>query len=85
MSSPGEMPSSFAYPFGGFGADTPELVKSAGFERACSTQKRRRLGQRRCDAATSCSGARLRRLEGSPRVCDFAGCRDSKGPRTSLR
>ena len=34
----GEFPSSFAYPFGDLDADTPELVKSAGFERACSTQ-----------------------------------------------
>jgi len=27
----------FAYPFGAFDAVTPELVRSAGFERACST------------------------------------------------
>ena len=34
----GEIPSSFAYPFGAFNAVTPELVRSAGFERACSTE-----------------------------------------------
>jgi peptidoglycan/xylan/chitin deacetylase (PgdA/CDA1 family) len=34
----GEFPSSFAYPFGAFDAVTPELVRSAGFERACSTE-----------------------------------------------
>ena len=34
----GELPSSFAYPFGAFNAATPELVRSAGFERACSTE-----------------------------------------------
>jgi peptidoglycan/xylan/chitin deacetylase (PgdA/CDA1 family) len=34
----GRYPSSFAYPFGSFDAGTPELVRSAGFERACSTQ-----------------------------------------------
>ena len=34
----GEPPSSFAYPFGAFNASTPELVRSAGFERACSTE-----------------------------------------------
>jgi peptidoglycan/xylan/chitin deacetylase (PgdA/CDA1 family) len=33
----GEFPSSFAYPFGAFDPVTPELVKSAGFELACST------------------------------------------------
>jgi peptidoglycan/xylan/chitin deacetylase (PgdA/CDA1 family) len=33
----GESPSSFAYPFGAFNAATPELVRSAGFKRACST------------------------------------------------
>jgi peptidoglycan/xylan/chitin deacetylase (PgdA/CDA1 family) len=33
----GELPSSFAYPYGAFDAATPELVRSAGFERACST------------------------------------------------
>jgi hypothetical protein len=32
----GELPSSFAYPFGTLGEDTAELVRSAGFERACS-------------------------------------------------
>jgi peptidoglycan/xylan/chitin deacetylase (PgdA/CDA1 family) len=35
----GESPSSFAYPFGAFDAVTLELVRSAGFERACSTEK----------------------------------------------
>jgi len=34
----GEFPSSFAYPFGSLDAGTPELVRSAGFERACSTE-----------------------------------------------
>jgi peptidoglycan/xylan/chitin deacetylase (PgdA/CDA1 family) len=34
----GEIPSSFAYPFGAFNVVTPELVRSAGFERACSTE-----------------------------------------------
>jgi peptidoglycan/xylan/chitin deacetylase (PgdA/CDA1 family) len=34
----GEFPSSFAYPFGSLNAVTPELVRSAGFERACSTE-----------------------------------------------
>jgi peptidoglycan/xylan/chitin deacetylase (PgdA/CDA1 family) len=34
----GEFPSSFAYPFGGLDAGTPELVRLAGFERACSTE-----------------------------------------------
>jgi peptidoglycan/xylan/chitin deacetylase (PgdA/CDA1 family) len=34
----GEFPSSFAYPFGTPGAGTPELVRSAGFERACSIE-----------------------------------------------
>ena len=35
----GQLPSSFAYPFGGLDAATPELVRSAGFDRACSTQQ----------------------------------------------
>jgi peptidoglycan/xylan/chitin deacetylase (PgdA/CDA1 family) len=35
----GQLPSSFAYPFGNLDARTPELVRSAGFERACSTEK----------------------------------------------
>lgn len=34
----GESPSSFAYPYGDFSAATPELVRSAGFDRACSTE-----------------------------------------------
>lgn len=34
----GEFPSSFAYPFGAHGAGTPELVGSAGFERAYSVK-----------------------------------------------
>jgi peptidoglycan/xylan/chitin deacetylase (PgdA/CDA1 family) len=34
----GEFPSSFAYPFGAFNATTAELTRSAGFERACSTE-----------------------------------------------
>jgi peptidoglycan/xylan/chitin deacetylase (PgdA/CDA1 family) len=34
----GELPSSFAYPFGALDTTTPQLVRSAGFERACSTQ-----------------------------------------------
>jgi peptidoglycan/xylan/chitin deacetylase (PgdA/CDA1 family) len=34
----GEFPSSFAYPFGALDAVTPKLVRSAGFERACSTE-----------------------------------------------
>ncbi len=34
----GEFPSSFAYPHGGLDAGTPELVRSAGFERACSCE-----------------------------------------------
>jgi peptidoglycan/xylan/chitin deacetylase (PgdA/CDA1 family) len=34
----GELPSSFAYPYGAFNAATPEVVRSAGFERACSTE-----------------------------------------------
>jgi peptidoglycan/xylan/chitin deacetylase (PgdA/CDA1 family) len=35
----GKAPSSFAYPHGGVDRHTPELVRSAGFERACSVQK----------------------------------------------
>jgi peptidoglycan/xylan/chitin deacetylase (PgdA/CDA1 family) len=35
----GQLPTSFAYPFGDFDTRTPELVRAAGFERACSTQK----------------------------------------------
>jgi peptidoglycan/xylan/chitin deacetylase (PgdA/CDA1 family) len=35
----GQLPSSFAYPFGGVAPRTPELVRSAGFDRACSTQQ----------------------------------------------
>jgi peptidoglycan/xylan/chitin deacetylase (PgdA/CDA1 family) len=35
----GQLPSSFAYPFGNLDSGTPELVKSAGFETACSTEK----------------------------------------------
>jgi peptidoglycan/xylan/chitin deacetylase (PgdA/CDA1 family) len=34
----GEFPSSFAYPFGALDGTTPELVRSAGFERACSSK-----------------------------------------------
>lgn len=34
----GQFPSSFAYPYGGLDAGTPELVRSAGFERACSCE-----------------------------------------------
>jgi peptidoglycan/xylan/chitin deacetylase (PgdA/CDA1 family) len=34
----GKFPSSFAYPYGGFDAGTPELVRSAGFDRACSIE-----------------------------------------------
>jgi len=35
----GEFPSSFAYPFGDVDTVTPELVRSAGFERACSSEE----------------------------------------------
>jgi peptidoglycan/xylan/chitin deacetylase (PgdA/CDA1 family) len=35
----GEFPSNFAYPFGALDAITPELVRSAGFERAYSSEK----------------------------------------------
>jgi peptidoglycan/xylan/chitin deacetylase (PgdA/CDA1 family) len=34
----GEYPSSFAYPFGAVDGVTQELVRSAGFDRACSTE-----------------------------------------------
>jgi peptidoglycan/xylan/chitin deacetylase (PgdA/CDA1 family) len=34
----GAFPSSFAYPFGALDGVTPELVRSAGFERACTTE-----------------------------------------------
>lgn len=35
----GHLPSSFAYPFGNLDACTPELVRSAGFDMACTTEK----------------------------------------------
>ena len=35
----GQLPSSFAYPFGGLDPGTPDLVRTAGFERACSTRQ----------------------------------------------
>jgi peptidoglycan/xylan/chitin deacetylase (PgdA/CDA1 family) len=34
----GEFPSSFAYPYGALDGETPALVRSAGFERACTTE-----------------------------------------------
>lgn len=71
----GEFPSGFAYPFGRFDAGTPELVRSAGFDRRVRTRMNScgTAATRCCCRALPCGTTRA---ESSPRACEWHGCHE---------